>query len=142
MLQPGIWAGQPMRLAMLTVLGCAAFSASLGWDARPRIFFYVGPVKFQAAAPGHARQGAIPLTNMMGEKVTVKFVAMKGGSRALAMPEALAAPFVMAPAEIYDIPVTIYAKTGSGTARLRIVASTLKTEIDVVEVVKFNYKIQ
>jgi hypothetical protein len=67
---------------------------------------------------------------------------MEGGSGALAMPVALSAPFVMAPAEIYDVPVTIYAKKRSGSARLRVVASTLKIEIDVVEIVKFHYEIQ
>ena len=134
--------GLPTRLAVLTILGCAAFSASWGRDHRPHIFFYVGPVRFSGAPSGQMRAGVVPLTNMMGEKVIVKSVAMEGGSGALAMPVALSAPFVMAPAEIYDVPVTIYAKKRSGSARLRVVASTLKIEIDVVEIVKFHYEIQ
>jgi hypothetical protein len=142
MVQPDIRAAHPRCLAVLTVLGCAVFSVSWGRDPRPRVFFYVGPVRFSSAPSGQTLPGVVPLTNMMGEKVMVKSVVMEGGSKALAMPEALSAPFVMAPAERYDIPVTIYAKKGSGSARLRIVASTLKIEIDVVEIVKFHYQIQ
>jgi len=137
-----IRAGLPTRLAVLTILGCAAFSAPWGRDYRPHIFFYVGPVRFSGAPSGQTWPGVVPLTNMMGEKVIVKSVAMEGGSGALAMRGALSAPFVMAPAEIYDVPVTIYAKRRSGSARLRIVASTARIEIDVVEIVKFHYQIQ
>ncbi|MGO9271177.1 MAG: hypothetical protein ACLQOO_13130 [Terriglobia bacterium] len=82
----------------------------------------------------------MPLTNITDSKIVVKAVAVEGASIAVA--EGVSALFKMAPGEVYDLPVTVYAKKERGTARMRIVAAKLGGESDVVEVVKFHYEIR
>jgi hypothetical protein len=147
--RPGAGAGRPRafaqdwlaRLAVLIALGCAAAGGILAREAPVRIFFYIGSVRF-SDAPSAPRRGVVPLTNMMNEKVTVKSVRVERGSDAFVVSEEFSGPFVMAPGEIYQIPVVLSARKARGTASLRIVASTAKSKTDVVEVVKFHYEIR
>jgi nitrogen fixation protein len=128
------------EIALLLALGFAVAVGAWGWDSRPRLFFYVGPVKLTGAAAGRPGRGIVPLTNITDSKIVVKAVAIEGASIALA--EGVSASFKMAPGEVYDLPVTVYAKKERGIARVRIVAAKLDAATDVVEVVKFHYEIK
>jgi hypothetical protein len=85
-------------------------------------------------------RGVVRIANMMDEKVTVKSVAVEIGSGPFAVPETFSVPFVLAPAETYDVPLTLSARKGRGTARVRIIATTPKLQADVAEFVKFHYE--
>lgn len=130
------------RFAVTLALVCLAWDAGFARQAKPRIFFYIGPVRYSRLPSERPRRVSLPLTNMMADRVTIKFVAVERGSGAITVPEGFSVPFVMAPGETYDVPVNLYAKRGGGAARLRVIASTPKYEIDVVELVKFHYQIR
>jgi hypothetical protein len=130
------------RFAVTLALACLAWDAGFARQAKPRIFFYIGPVRYSRLPSERPRRVSLPLTNMMSDRVTIKFVAVERGSGAMTVPESFSVPFVMAPGETYGVPVDLYAKRGGGVARLRVIASTPKHEIDVVELVKFHYEIR
>ena len=127
------------RIAVLLVLGVAAGHGASGWDNRPHLFFYVGPVELAGAAPDKPGGGIVPLTNITDGVVVVKAVAIERAPVAVA--KGVSWSFKMAPGEVYDLPVTVYAKKERGAARMRIVAAKPDAETDVVEVVKFQYEI-
>jgi hypothetical protein len=128
------------RSAILIALGFAVAGRIWGFDSRPRLFFYVGPVKLAGATANRPGHGTVPLTNITDGVVVVKAVAIERGSIAVA--GGVSSLFKMAPGEVYDLPVTVHAKKEQGTARMRIVAASVDGETDVVEVVKFHYEIR
>ena len=108
----------------------------------PRIFFDVLPLKVHNIKRGHPIEQHIALTNILNEVVTVKSIAIEGASRILNLQETVSVPFALAPAERIELPVILSGNKGSGSARLRIVASTPRSDKDISDHIKFHYEVK
>ena len=119
-----------------------SIGASLAWARSQRVLFDVRPVQIYDIVRGHPTERSVAITNLMNDPVTIKAVAIEGGSHVLAISAACSFPLIVAPAERFEVPVTLSGKRGNGKARLRIVASTPRFKQDAVEFVNFHYKVK
>jgi hypothetical protein len=131
------WHAYPCCL-MLAVL-CVPWPAGA---RSTRLFFDVHPLKVHNIKRGHPIEQHIALTNILNDVVTVKSIAIEGASRLLALQETVSVPFTLAPAERVEIPVILSGNKGSGWARLRIVASTPRSDKDISDQIKFHYEVK
>jgi len=121
------------------VIGLAVYLIIKHRRGQNMVKLYAPPVRFDNAVPGQPSKQSVPVTNQMGDLVTVKAVSVEDQSSPVAIGDAKQVPFTLAPGEKFEIPVTLSANNGAGKTRLKIVATTEKLKKDEIKFVNIYY---
>jgi hypothetical protein len=93
---------------------------------------------FADLPPGQPANKTIPIRNSMSEKISIDSVSLDDTSRAFALGNLPSFPHALAPGESLDVPLTISPIDGSGSTRLRVVASSARAK-NHTETFKVSY---
>jgi hypothetical protein len=93
---------------------------------------------FADLPPGQPANKTVPIRNSMSEPVNIVSVSIEDTSRAFALGSLPSFPHALAPGESLDVPLTVSPIDGSGSARLRVVASSARAKSQT-EIFKVSY---
>jgi hypothetical protein len=100
----------------------------------------MNPMKFIfGVVPGQPAKLIVPVTNISDFPVTMKDISVEDGSGALRVGDGHQGMIVLAPAEKYDIHLSLTTSSGEGKARVRIVAAKAGARKDEVKFVDISY---
>jgi hypothetical protein len=125
----------------IAVVGAAAVVAVIILAKKKggkEVVFEVEPPKFVKGGSGAVTGKAI-ITNLMGDPITIKQLAIEGEESSFSLPDGRQVPFTVAPGEQVDVTVNYSQAAGrSNKGHLRVVASAPKVKKDTVKVVSFS----
>ena len=137
---PGLVSGKSILL--LAIAGGAAVAGMIVWSkrkGRTSVQLQIQPPRFNQVAVGESDRQSVGITNLMGDPITIKEVALEGKATSFSLTEARQVPFTVAPGERVEIPIHYAPRANGGSnGRVRIVATSPRVQKATVKVVGFS----
>jgi hypothetical protein len=138
---PGFASGKVIVLLAVAagaLVGLVIYAKIKG-KGEPKLQVEADSAKFKNIPRGQSTKKMVPVTNIMGDSVTVKRLSIDDNSGSFTIGEARQVPFTIAPGETFEIPITLSPNKKSGKAQLVIVASTPKFQKDAKKKIEMSY---
>jgi hypothetical protein len=131
----------------MAAVGGGAVVGLIIWNkrrGRQQVQMELQAPRFNEVAVGESDRQMVRITNLMGDPITIKEVALEGKAPSFSLTSSgRQVPFIVAPGERVEIGVS-YTPSASGgsSARVRVVASSPRVQKDTVKVIGFSASTQ